>query len=227
MEEGPFFHRDENVDPKLPPLLVYFEQVAVKDERASEFGPPIYDTVYQAKVVAAGQKNSFPILEIQRVSGKTGETLVNKKNHWRFRDVFRQYVDRSAPAAIGTPLEQWPGTDVATIAMLKEANIYTVQQLADCPDVALDHIRGQGRKLRAEAKGWLEQAVTRGEDLEARRRIAELEEKLEKATRLLAEAQRADYMGAPLERRRRGRPPKDDGSDIVISGVSEGESLDI
>lgn len=178
MESQPYPHRDQGADPKLPPLMVFFREEAVKNELASRAGPAIYDRVVFIRVVAPGQKQGFPIYEICRTY-EDGREKLDHGVYARFGEVYEQWKKRQAPSMSGTPLEQWPLMDVALVAVFKDANVYTVQQLAALGDNGLDNIRGKGREWRAKAIDWLDQAKSAAGDAEARATIARQQEQIE------------------------------------------------
>lgn len=220
--QGPYGHRDENTDPRLPPLLVFFREDAVKNERLSQHGPAVYDTVRYIKVLASGQKQSFPIYEIERIL-PDGSVKEEKAVAWRFREVYKNWIEKQAPAVSGTPLEQWPLMDRATVAAFKDANVFTVQQLAALPDGALSNIRAKGQEWRAKAKAWLEDAGNAAVAVELRSELAKRDEQIADLQKQVA-ALLANQNGATqgFERKRRGgkRAPED-GDDIPVSLPSE------
>ena len=177
-ETGPYFHRDLGTDPKLAPLLVFIEEKAVKNERASEAGEAVYDRVLFLRVLASGQKFSSPIFEAWRhvmQPDGTEKQKIDQLVYRRFKGVCDEWQSKAAPSQSGTPLEQWPLMDVALVQMFKDANVYTVQALAGLPDSALENVRGKAREWRAKAQAWLEDARDAGRDVEARATISRLE----------------------------------------------------
>jgi hypothetical protein len=191
MEQGPYFHLDEGA-PKSSTLLVFFSEQAVKNERASAAGPAVYDRVVFLRVVAPGQKSGSPIYEIMRHVAQDDGSEVQKIDQQvmrRFKGVYDQWAQKQAPAGAGTPLEQWPLMDVALVRAFKDGNVYTVQQLADLPDGALDNIRAKGREWRAKAQSWLAAAKEAGGDAEARAEIARLQKRLDEQAQIISDLQ--------------------------------------
>lgn len=181
-ESIPYVHRD---NPNAPPLLVFFKEEPVKNEKASQGGPPVYDVVTYLRIAAPGQQKSFPIYEICR-RFEDGTEKIDKGVHARFWQVYDQYRAKQAPSAAGTPLEQWPLMDVAQVRAFKDANIFTVQQLAELGDNGIENVR-KGREWRARAQSWLQEAKAASND-EDRARIAKLEEELAETKELLKQA---------------------------------------
>lgn len=223
--QGPYGHRDENTDPKLPPLMVFFKEEAIKNEAASKLGPPVYETVTQIKVLAAGQKQSFPIYEIERVLAD-GTVKQDKAVYWRFREVYDAWKAKQQPAASGTPLEQWPLMDRATIAAFKDSNVFTVQQLASLPDGALGNIRAKGQEWRAKAKAWLEDAGNAALAVELRSELAKRDEQIEELKQQMAALlKNQNGITQGFEKRRRSsKRTVEDGDDIPIDLPPEAEA---
>jgi len=120
----------------------------------------------------------------------TWDALARPYEHWKKGEV--------APTE-GTPLSAWPGISEGQIGALKAMHIRTVEDLATCPDSALDRLMG-GRGLQAAAQAF----VNNAEPAAAARRIADLEAKLAAQGDQIAE-----LLAAQAVKPRRGRPPKD------------------
>ena len=171
-------YREPAAPAGTPPLVLFFEEKAVKDERASRDGPAIFDTVHFVRVIVAGSRAEGPIYELWR--RKDDGTEKRGEGYKRFGKPYEEWKAGQAPSQTGTPLEQWPLMDVAMVAALKAAHVYTVQQLADLPDSALDQsIRRGGREWRAKALAWLDEARTAAGDAEARTTIARQQEEID------------------------------------------------
>lgn len=164
-----------------PPLLLFFSEVPVKNERASKNGPPVFDVVHQVRVVVAGSKgDEGPIYELARKKCDSDEWKIDQFAYSRFGKPYEDWRAGRVAADAGTPLEQWPLMDVAMVAAFKAANVFTVQQLASLPDGALDNaIRRGGREWRAKAQAWLDEAKQAAGDVEARATIARQQEEID------------------------------------------------
>jgi hypothetical protein len=227
MEQGPYFHLDEGA-PKSSTLLVFFDEQAVKNEKASAAGPPVYDRVVFLRVVAPGQKSGSPIYEILRyIAQEDGseKQKIDAQVMRRFKAVYDQWAQKQAPAGAGTPLEQWPLMDVALVRAFKDGNVYTVQQLADLPDGALDNIRAKGREWRAKAQSWLAAAKEAGGDAEARAQIERLEKKLEEQAAIISQLQ-ANSNNVGFDRPRRGGKRQQQAGDDIMVEMPEGDLSD-
>lgn len=206
-------YREPNAPAGTPPLLLFFYEQAVKDERASRDGPPVFVPVDYVKVVVAGSKGGEgPIYEMARTLAD-GTVKRDAQAMKRFGRPYEDWKAGRAVADAGTPLEQWPLMDVAMVAAFKAANVYTVQQLAGLSDSLLDTaIRRGGREWRAKALAWLDEARTAAGDVEARATIARQQEEideLKEQVKQLLRKQNTPGFDAPKPRRAKAGPAVD------------------
>jgi hypothetical protein len=157
----PYSHLDPG-EPQQNVLIVRFREGAELNERLSQDGVAQYDRVIQAEVMAIGQKNSKPIYEVERLrpdGTKRGDAHFQR----RFARIYALWKEKQEPAVSGTPLEHWPMLgDMAMLRTLKDANIYTVEQLAEIGDHVHEAVRGPSRALQQKARIWLEEAQGAG-----------------------------------------------------------------
>lgn len=207
-----------------PPLILFFEEVAVKDERASRSGPPVFFPVHQVRVVVAGSKGGEgPIYEMARKVGDAWK-INNELRPQKFMKPYEDWKAGRASSDQGTPLEQWPLMDVAMVAAFKAAHVYTVQQLAALSDGSLDTaIRRGGREWRAKAQAWLEEARTAAGDVEARATIARQQEQIDALQKQLSEVLKAQNKQTQgYDKPKRGRQTRED-VDETVDVVEEPE----
>ena len=207
-----------------PPLILFFEEVAVKDERASRNGPPVFFPVHQVRVVVAGSKGGEgPIYEMARKVGDDWKPN-NEKRPQQFKKPYEDWKAGRASADEGTPLEQWPLMDVAMVAAFKAAHVYTVQQLAALSDGALDNsIRRGGREWRAKALAWLDEAKAAAGDVEARATIARQQQQIDDLQKQLSELLKNQNKATTgYDKPKRGRATREEVDDVDIA-VIEGE----
>jgi len=171
-ESLPIPFREADAPPGTPPLLLFFEEVAIKDEKASMDGPPVYDRAVHCRVIVAGSRGDGPIYEIQRTKDD-GTIKRDEGPYQRFKEPFLAWMKGQSPSERGTPLEQWPGMDVALVAQLKASNVYTVQQVADLSDSQIEScFRRGGREWRAKAIAYLGEAKTEAQNAKLARELA-------------------------------------------------------
>lgn len=104
----------------------------------------------------------------------------------------------------GLPVEEWPQLTVDMVATLKAVKIYTVEQLAALSDGELSYLGMEGRKLRDQAKAFLEVA----EDGKALSKYVSENERLksevERLSKLVEDlAARVDEQPKPKNRRKK------------------------
>ena len=207
--QGTLF-REPNAPAGTPPLILRFEEVAIKNEVASRDGPPVFDIVKQVKVVVAGMRDEGPIYEMERLRADGTVKLGDENARRRFGKPFEEWKAGQSPSMTGTPLEQWPLMDKAMVASLKATHVYTVQQLAELPDSALDQsFRRGGREWVAKAKTWLEDARTAAGDVEARATIARQQQEIDELREQMREMlKKSNTLG--YDKPKRGRAVSED-----------------
>lgn len=212
-----FYHKDAGLDPKLPPLTVVVEEVPEKNERMSDAGGvPVFDRVVYMEVTPIGQKSGViycPRRILPDGTEKLDQTVIK-----RFRGLWEEWLRGATPSTDGTPLEQWPLMDVALVASLKEAHIYTVQQLAGLPDGAFDNVRiPKVREWRAKAIAWLEAASQAGQDVEARATIARQQQQIDELQVMVQQLQSKNVSAGFDKKSRRKSTPDDSEAAAALS----------
>lgn len=213
--------REPGAPADTPPLLLFFDERAVKDERASRDGPPVFAPAHYVRVVVAGSKSGEgPVYEMARkLADETWK--IDKAAYKRFSKPYEDWKAGRVSADAGTPLEQWPLMDVAMVAAFRAANVYSVQQLASLPDGLLDTaVRRGGREWRAKAKAWLDDARTAAGDVEARATIARQQEELDELKRQMTDMLKKQNTPG-YDKPKRGRPAREDVDDADVSIVEE------
>lgn len=117
----------------------------------------------------------------------------------------------------GTPVEDWPRLDVATVAKLKALGFHTVEQIADCSDAQCQAIGMGCYELRTKAIAYVAAAKDsalaqkQADDIAQKNmEIADLKAALSRAMdRITALEMNAAPTDAPAEGKRGpGRPPR-------------------
>lgn len=187
-------------NPGAPPSLVFFEEDAIPNPKASQdAGVPIFDNVVYARVLVPGQSKSDVKYEVYRKRPDGSEKL---SEQYRFGSAFNQWREKQQPPDSGTPLDRVPYLNKAQIETLRHVNIFTEQQLAQVSDTALQHIGMGARELRAQAQARLAEG---GKDAVLTKQASEIEElkaRCDSLERLLREAT-AQTQGFTKPRRRR------------------------
>lgn len=222
------FQEKHQVNGKIVGGNIYcFYWKPVRNDVASKSSPvPIYDRALMVEIRSPGFKHQIHVAEVevhyhngQVRERNSGTRDLDSGRDITWREKLKTYIeawenDTKVPDD-GTALEDWPKLDVAMIATLREARIYSVEMLAAMPDNRLDAIPLGGRTLRDQAKAFLD--AKNGND-QTDRLIAEnteLRERMKLLEDQFAEVKRADALKAKpedgnvtAEAPRRGRPPK-------------------
>jgi len=164
--ESPLMKMDDGKN-----LVRFFQRPERNNAASLKEGRPIYDNVLYAEVHSPGEGGPArftPTIEVERTfsdGSKKDRIYVYQEGmpvtqRMRFSRQLEAWEKNLVTQELtGTPLDAWPGLDVAQIAALKESNIYTVDTLANVPDGRL-HLIGPGaRELRERAKAWLAAAA--------------------------------------------------------------------
>ena len=158
-------------------LLLQFREGTARNDVLSEGGAPVYDRVFQVQVQAIGQKNSAPIFTLEKITQGVSK-YPERRQYDQFREPYDAWRKNMAPSMDGVPLEQWPLMTMDLVRAFKDANIYTVEQLAGVQDNGLQNVRAEGYAWRAKAKAWLDQSRKAGEDTRARADLAKAEKRI-------------------------------------------------
>lgn len=124
-----------------------------------------------------------------RIVGHRGDVVVHEATEahkQRFPEAWKAYEAGHEVPHEGTPLEVWPRMTPAMTANLKGMNVYTVEELAALPDIALQKVGMNGLELRADAQKFVENAVKTA-DVEA---MEKLQAQNEQMAARLAELER-------------------------------------
>lgn len=173
------------------PPYVTFEMRAVEDREAT-----IAEGRYVAKDVAftiitpQGSKD-----RIERVASEWFAQLGQQSAEGRFpiewkkafEASFADWLAGNEPALNGTDVRNWPAVSPSQVTALRNARVYTVEDLAAANEETLGRIGMGGRALKERANQWLASAVDVGKTAE---RAAALEAEvadLRKANQALAD----------------------------------------
>lgn len=172
----PYAHLDAGAPPDHK-LILRFREGAVRNERLSADGPAVYDRLLQVQVHAVGQKSSAPIYTLVKISdGK--EKIEEGIEYRRFKQTFDQWRANIEPTIDGTPLEHWPLMTIEIVRAFKDANIFSIEQLAAATDAAATNVRAPFYDWRTKAQAWLKDAKEKGGDAKARVELSQANERI-------------------------------------------------
>ena len=136
-------------------LIVTFSKEPVHMTFKSEMeGKPVYEDHDFITIITPGGKSDVK-RPVKSVSDERGPS-----DNERFPRQWAAYQNQQAEVHDGQPLEMWAPLGKAHVMTLKAARIYTVEQLSQLPDTALQNIPiMDARKYRDMAIKYLEMAA--------------------------------------------------------------------
>jgi len=165
-----------------PPYIDYRNDVKENRAETIKAGRIMYDNVVIVSLTPMGDNKTIVEKEVGDWLAHLGERLHNKQISQKYYDFCTQHYaawseKRELPAQ-GTPLQTWPQIDKAQIENVLNANIRTVEDLANANDEGLQLIGMGGRALKEKAKTYLKSATDHGAVTE---KVSSLESQLQTA----------------------------------------------
>lgn len=149
----------------------FFKMAMLHGVQSQAAGRQIYIDKDHVEIIVAGQDK-------QKFVGP-----VNEQHKERFPEEWARYQAGEQAEQIGTPLEQWPEVTPSQIAMLKNLNVFTVENAASLSDENVKNLGPGGYKLRDNAKRYLSVAANVADAA----RMSEIEAALAEAKKREAE----------------------------------------
>ncbi len=175
-----------NMDPndKCVPKFFYIAQHMKGESEVA--GRPIFKQVAHVEILIPGGKH--PV---------TRRVIEADKTRWpRQWYLFEKMGENKIE---GTPIEEWPQLTVIQTAILKSLNILTVEAVSTLDAGLLPQIGQDNAYLKDKAILYLKQAKDSALVEKLTKRVEELEKQL---------ADKPETNIIPVEKKRRGRPPK-------------------
>lgn len=187
-------------------ILATFSDEYVKNEFRSETeGTVIYDHFHQITLEYPGNNLNNFSYRFRPEEAKTSQWPQRFPNQWEaFKNQQEQVPD-------GTPVELWPPLDKRRVLELKAMRIYTVEQIAATTDVTGPNMGMEWRKLRDQAKAFLEPNLALAELSKIRRENedqAEQIELLQRQVSALAQGKSVEDSTSVSLEKKRGPKPK-------------------
>lgn len=158
-----------------------YEKGGVYHERAESYPPARFISLPKEdkrKTIEEGRPVFVdkPYIEVLKEGGKILTFEANDQYKERYPKQWEAFENQQEVAIEGTPLEKWPGCTRAECENLKRINLFTVEQLAECTDAALEKYGHGCRALQKRAQEYLKAAQDVGK---MARRMAKMEEDME------------------------------------------------
>lgn len=177
-------------------IACIYNKACYRAFKSEEAGHPVFENEVYIRIITGGQKRS------------TADRKLKEDDKERFPHIWEAFQEKKEQVLDGIPIEELPGTPETMIKMLKGNNIYTVEALANMPDVNLGNLGMNASELKKRAQVLLENKDETTIKLEeAEEQIADLTEKVKKLLKTQEEA------SANPPRKPRGRPKKNVSSD--------------
>lgn len=183
------------------PPYIRFEQRAVEDrDKTQETGIYSYKDVEMVLVTPHGSKDVHEDLAenwLAKQAELARKGRIPQAHYDYFRRTYDNWREGLEEPLEGTPIKGWPAISPAQQEQVYQANLRTVEDLAQAPEQALHAIGMGARALKQKAQAWLESSDTG----RAANRIQDLENKLADAEeRNQKQAQMIDELSSRLER---------------------------
>lgn len=175
------------------PPYVQFEMRAVENRTASlEAGHYVTVDVPFAVITPAGtrdriEKEAEPWLaDLKRA---VTEREFPEQWYHAYSDSFKRWCETRETPEFGTPIVNWPALSPSQVRALLDANIRTIEDLAEATEEGIARIGMGARALKEKARAWLDVASNTGrlsselealrvENADLKRRDKERDEKL-------------------------------------------------
>jgi hypothetical protein len=181
------FGKDEGL------IVKFFKHPEISRFKSTEAGLPIYDDVVMIEVINPGEKEPVRVL-------KTREHEFRFRRQW---DAFQK--GQSQEAQSGTPLDHLFPNEPGTVLTLKGVNVFSVQQLANLHDTAINNLQF-GRQLVDRAKAYLGTAEGGAQFHQMEKTIADQKREMDDLRAQMSAMQ--EQMSAKPQAKKPGRPPK-------------------
>lgn len=183
-------------------LLVEFFMDAVHLKAKSDReGRNIFEDREHVRIIPIGDNKTVNIRE------------ATDQDRQRFAEEYAVFKKGTEGAFVGTPLKQWPTMLPSQIKLLEHFNVYTVDQLAELDDIAINRIGPGTRDLVEKAKAFIAKAKSTADAqhfaVENERLRSEMAQMQQTIKDLAAKVEGAQDAEQP-QKRGPGRPRKDE-----------------
>jgi hypothetical protein len=134
----------DSPNPKSGLHIQFYPGKRYNEFRSKETGKPEFDLVPMIKKCNPGDQTNIVERPVRE------EDKLEWPLHWAAYERQTSYRPES-----GTPLEDWPRLDVATVAKLKALEFHTVEQVAECSDQQCQRIGMDCYGIRSRAAAYI------------------------------------------------------------------------
>jgi hypothetical protein len=139
-------------------LYVEFRDEPIYNEfKSQQLGKPHYDTKIMVKIYTPGDKTKV-VDRLARLTPEETSALGIPADSARWPAQWAAYKQGQKAIQEGMPLTEWAKLNKQQVQEFNALNIYTVEQLSEVSDTALNGLGHGGRALRDAAIAFLDQA---------------------------------------------------------------------
>jgi hypothetical protein len=160
------------------------------DEASTAQGRPIFKDTPYIKIFVAGDKDNI-------IDQPVWDDPLHQNSHTtRFPEEWKRFKEGHLDDAQlgGTPLALLPGVSKAQVQEMAYFNVRTVEQLADMSDANVSRFPGV-RKMRDEAKGYIERAAGAAPEKRLREELEKRDNEIDLLKKQMAELISASKKG--------------------------------
>lgn len=149
-----------------PPLLDFSEGTKRNGPESEKAGHPVFDDIHIVTITPMGDNKTKVVKYAPEWLNHLKERLHNKQisdQYYKFCvDSYEAWKDKREAPTTGTPIREWPQITKAQAEMVLNANIRSIEDLANAPEEALQTIGMGARALKQKAQAYLEAAKDAG-----------------------------------------------------------------
>lgn len=192
----------DTANPRAGLWVEFFPGKRLNEFRSTETGKPEYDLIDFIKKCNPGD----PTNVIERPA--------RDEDKDEFPGQWAAYQRRTSyRPETGTPVEDWPRLDVATVAKLKALEFHTVEQIAECSDQQCQRIGMGCYELRTKAAAYIaaakDSSLAQKQADELAKKDQQIADLQDQVLRLGARVEALIEGNADTEKRGPGRPRKE------------------
>jgi hypothetical protein len=124
----------------------FFKLPTLHGVQSAAAGRQVFVDVDHVEIIVAGQDK-------QKFVGPANEQI-----QARFPEEYAQFLAGQQEVRSGTPIEQWPQLTPSQVLMLKQLNVYSVEDVSSLSDENVRNLGPGGYKLRDDAGKYLKSA---------------------------------------------------------------------
>jgi len=137
------------MDPDKSVIPFFYLDAVEMTFKSEQEGRPIFEDREFVRIIIAGDSKTEHVREVTR----------EDKERWH--EQYKRFKNGLAEREqmVGTPLKEWPQLRPSEIRMWEAMNTFTVEQIANASDTALQAFGMGARETQVKARAWLAKAA--------------------------------------------------------------------